>query len=52
VNLALGGFAERDDAGVKAVNQSAESQEVEFAGLRDLKTVTHRLFLAEKWKSF
>ena len=45
VDLALGGLAERDDAGIEAMDQRAEGQKVQRAFFGDVQTIFHSIFL-------
>src|SRR5438552_2487105 len=48
VDLAFGGFAERDDTRIKPVNQCAESKEVQRPFRRNIQAVLHRAEVASK----
>jgi hypothetical protein len=43
--MAFGGLAERDHAGIQAVNQRAEREKVQSATLANFQSLTHFLFL-------
>ena len=45
VDVALGGLAERDDAGIETMDQGAEGQEVQRAFFGDVQTIFHSVFL-------
>jgi hypothetical protein len=52
MDVAVGGFAERDDAGVQAMNESTQGKEIERAGFGDIETVVHEFrFLIQGYQS-
>jgi hypothetical protein len=52
MDVAVRGFAERDDAGIKTVDERAEGKEVERAGFTDVQAVFHSRMLVVMVEQF